>query len=528
MLRKVFITLTLLLWLTTILISLEAFARWSVHRHKEEIDTFVEEALRAGSEADAEYVSMHPASPSAPPAELAPARDTFYESSGEAHRALAEQRQEIILECNEEGVILSSYIPASSSLSPTMQSLVVKVEARKSIFDLLSPTQTDDARAGLGTELDSRGFFYREYWVPTGAEHEKYLFEFFFDRKKRDDAEAAFTLWIQDSIWEKQGIKFKPNIRRKGLFSSDVFVTNAQGFRDFEVVLPKPPGVYRILCIGGSTTFEGPRTDLTYPKMFERMLREHFMTDRIEVVNCGVVALDSTGERERIPDYLALEPDLIIHYNFVNDLYGRLFGSMYPYTPVFRPLRWIWWKMKDSALIFNYFPRLYLPPKAVFLEQVRTVTMDNLRTLGHEAQRHGAAVALCSFAYPHIEKHDRLARGFFDQRVRLSLGDMRLGALQYGRYAQVYAQQVQHLCKTEGWHYIPVAENIQAGTEHFSDIFHMYCSGMELKASVIFREIRVIVAGELNSEADSDFSSQAWRNLLQGGGVGPIRKTLAT
>ena len=51
------------------------------------------------------------------------------------------------------------------------------------------------------------------------------------------------------------------------------FWTNSLGFRDEEISIPKPPGIYRIVCIGGSTTVEGPRNDLTYPKILQRLLQ---------------------------------------------------------------------------------------------------------------------------------------------------------------------------------------------------------------------------------------------------------------
>jgi len=42
------------------------------------------------------------------------------------------------------------------------------------------------------------------------------------------------------------------------------------------MTVPKPAGVFRIACVGGSTTVEGPHNELTYPNYLERMLGARF------------------------------------------------------------------------------------------------------------------------------------------------------------------------------------------------------------------------------------------------------------
>ena len=98
--------------------------------------------------------------------------------------------------------------------------------------------------------------------------------------------------------------------------------------RDRETEVPKPKGIVRIVCVGGSTTVEGPHNELTYPNFLERLLREHLRTDTIEVINGGVDALGFPTEMERMPDWMSLEPDLIIHYNIVNDLPNILINAV--------------------------------------------------------------------------------------------------------------------------------------------------------------------------------------------------------
>ncbi|HOT49734.1 MAG TPA: hypothetical protein PLI07_02075 [Candidatus Hydrogenedentes bacterium] len=69
----------------------------------------------------------------------------------------------------------------------------------------------------------------------------------------------------RESLYEELWRKMRPYVYRDDTFGPWTLWTNSAGFRDDEIVLPKPPGIYRILCIGGSTTFERVRNDLTYP-----------------------------------------------------------------------------------------------------------------------------------------------------------------------------------------------------------------------------------------------------------------------
>jgi hypothetical protein len=60
---------------------------------------------------------------------------------------------------------------------------------------------------------------------------------------------------------------------------------NSLGFRTHEFAVPKPPGLLRVVCIGGSTTVAGRTNDETYPAHLERMLRARHPGLTIEVLN---------------------------------------------------------------------------------------------------------------------------------------------------------------------------------------------------------------------------------------------------
>ncbi|HET6201232.1 MAG TPA: SGNH/GDSL hydrolase family protein [Planctomycetota bacterium] len=107
---------------------------------------------------------------------------------------------------------------------------------------------------------------------------------------------------------------------------------NSSGYRGDEVASPKPPGRFRVVCLGASTTFGGENPDgKTYPDVLGRLLREARPGVDLETVNAGVPGYTSI---ETLIDFAlrgqALEPDLVVLYHGVNDVPALL-------TPGFRP-----------------------------------------------------------------------------------------------------------------------------------------------------------------------------------------------
>lgn len=100
---------------------------------------------------------------------------------------------------------------------------------------------------------------------------------------------------------------------------------NQLGYRGAEIEIPKPPGVFRIVALGGSTTY-GTTTpvDETYPYYLQQVLREDYGYQNVEVVNGGVAGYTSwnilVNLALRIP---VLEPDLVIFYEGTNDVLPR-------------------------------------------------------------------------------------------------------------------------------------------------------------------------------------------------------------
>jgi lysophospholipase L1-like esterase len=100
---------------------------------------------------------------------------------------------------------------------------------------------------------------------------------------------------------------------------------NSLGYRGDEISSPKPEGEFRIVCIGGSTTYTPDVEDfrLSYPAQLEAQLHARGW-QAVRVINAGA---ESWMSYESLINFelrvLDIEPDLIIVYHGINDIIGR-------------------------------------------------------------------------------------------------------------------------------------------------------------------------------------------------------------
>lgn len=101
---------------------------------------------------------------------------------------------------------------------------------------------------------------------------------------------------------------------------------NALGYRGEEFAVPKPEATYRVVILGGSTTygFGVPHYDQTFPFLLQRRLRDRGHPN-IEVVNGGASSYSSWESLANLAfRVLDLEPDLILVYHGTNDAALRM------------------------------------------------------------------------------------------------------------------------------------------------------------------------------------------------------------
>ena len=112
-----------------------------------------------------------------------------------------------------------------------------------------------------------------------------------------------------------------PNYR-KGLTSH-----NSLGYRGDEFPLEKPDGVFRIVALGGSSTYDVSieDNDQTFTAQLEKLLHDDYGYQNVQVINAGVPGYNSWEMLVNLEfRVLDLDPDLVIIYEGTNDVHARL------------------------------------------------------------------------------------------------------------------------------------------------------------------------------------------------------------
>lgn len=101
---------------------------------------------------------------------------------------------------------------------------------------------------------------------------------------------------------------------------------NSEGYRGAEVAVPKPDGLFRVVALGGSTTYGIYLTaEEAYPAQLQAILRDEYGYEQVEVVNAGVPGYKTWENFLSFAlQILDLEPDLIIIYQGFNDVAARM------------------------------------------------------------------------------------------------------------------------------------------------------------------------------------------------------------
>ena len=99
------------------------------------------------------------------------------------------------------------------------------------------------------------------------------------------------------------------------------YTINSKGFRGQEFSKNKPDNTFRMMTVGGSTTFSaGVSEENAWPRILEKKLQNLSIGKNIEVINAGIPAITSFNESKLIKEKLIhYKPDLIIVYDGFND-----------------------------------------------------------------------------------------------------------------------------------------------------------------------------------------------------------------
>ena len=147
--------------------------------------------------------------------------------------------------------------------------------------------------------------------------------------------------------------------------------TNSYSLRGLDPVVPKPPGVIRILMLGDSFTFGFPvRDEETFSSLIERGLKERGYP--VEVINGGVSGYSPVLEYLSLRDqFLRFDPDLVVLWydradlqddalfekNLLYDAHGRIVRADPRYIHG-RLDRWGW--VQAHSVIAEYVQRKFV------------------------------------------------------------------------------------------------------------------------------------------------------------------------
>lgn len=145
---------------------------------------------------------------------------------------------------------------------------------------------------------------------------------------------------------ETIGYRLRPSVAIPSPNGRGTTRHNAQGFRDDADFGPKRPGVMRVVCLGGSTTYgvsvaENPAT---YPACLERYLNDSYRPpawSEVEAFNLGVGGYTSGDILTNLLVHaLPLEPDVVLVQCAINDVTPRFYPDFAAdYSHFRKPLR---------------------------------------------------------------------------------------------------------------------------------------------------------------------------------------------
>ena len=173
---------------------------------------------------------------------------------------------------------------------------------------------------------------------------------------------------VADFDFKKGYFAFYPH-QKLALHSARI---NQAGLRGEDFSLKKPEGTFRVLCLGGSSTFGfGNKDNETYPFYLRNQLQKIF-DKPVEVINAGIPYANTSNLyalfKKRL---LALNPDAIVLYTGYNDasdavhqshFISWLYLKLFKYSEFF-----VWFQSKIKAWIKknrktkSFYPILYRP-----------------------------------------------------------------------------------------------------------------------------------------------------------------------
>jgi len=474
--RVLLLAFSLLAWGLAAAVAAEVFAVWRAGGALSRARAVEARLYDTRTAEDAAVIARYAPAPPDTDADVR-ARDAFLALNPAERAAFLAERGWAAFQTDPDGAVVEGWAPPSPQTAPEVAEIAAKIAGAGSLLAPLPPEVAGDARAALALAWGGARQF-RDYPLAPDGGGEPRVVQFAFHPFPRDAAAPEQVgVFLRASQWEKLWTTLRPHLRHADFMD---LRTNSLGFRDDEVVLPKPEGVHRIVCVGGSTTAEGVTNELTWPNILEARLKASLPGRTVDVVNAGIFALGAGGEAEHLPDYLAVQPDLVIHYNFVNDV--PLLVEQWTNPARAGALAGLRKLLGRSRFMFDYLGAVLMPGDEALDRIVDETLIAHLGRLAEACRAQGVEFAPATFARPDYEHLPPDERAFYEYRVGTMLWGRLVNMAGYCRLVDAYNRRVRAFCERENLPCLDVAATFTGGADLFTDICHLRTWGIGKKA----------------------------------------------
>ncbi len=130
-----------------------------------------------------------------------------------------------------------------------------------------------------------------------------------------------YTEFVSISDYHKDKIYLNPDLPYKYFFN----IKSAPSILPDGIDKEKNGNAFRVFVLGESSAAGWPYVpNASFPRHLKRKLELLYPENTIEVVNCGVSAINTYTLRDFVPGILEQKPDLILIYTGHNEYYGAL------------------------------------------------------------------------------------------------------------------------------------------------------------------------------------------------------------
>ena len=281
-------------------------------------------------------------------------------------------------------------------------------------------------------------------------------------------------------LWAIPWKVYKPNATVSVVDDGTTYSTtiNGIGLRGPELVRTR--GARIVVCLGGSTTVNGPSNDATYPALLEGILNES-SPRRVVVVNGGVSARLSEDYIHHLRQLMTTAwPDMVVEYNGANDLCVKLIPQWKGRIGLVRRL------LAKSRFVSYMFEEQLLPDEKQMRSDIRKYTIAHLKQSAELLTGQGIKFAVCSFLRPELtSESESWKKSYLDHDLRLSWRTGYVTYRSYRRMVDLYNDELRKAFADGEVRYLPLAETLQLRSHEFIDICHLTPVAIEKKARAI-------------------------------------------